>query len=161
MVVYKALLLIDVLWISYIKWYKYYNKILPAILGSKQEGSSNSRAPNTRSKRQFSCWFSQSYNENKQKKIRKCLQCVKVFSCRFNLTNGKKQTENEKQTFLKDCIEEFFNFSHKNIHDKIIHLDATLLVPKKTMRTILNNYGLIFISVCILPITSLDIFRLG
>ena len=56
---------------------------------------------------------------------------MKAYSCRFNLTNGKKQRENEKRTFLKDCIEDFFNFSYKNINEKIIHLDAALLVPKK------------------------------
>ena len=36
---------------------------------------------------------------------------------------------------MKDCIEKFFNFSHKNIiHDKIILFEAALLVQKNTIR---------------------------
>ena len=36
---------------------------------------------------------------------------------------------------LKDCLEQFLNFSYKNnIHDKIIVSYAALLVQKNTMR---------------------------
>ena len=35
---------------------------------------------------------------------------------------------------LKDCIEQFFSFSYKNItYNKIILIDAALLVQKNTM----------------------------
>ena len=34
--VYKALLWTDAFWISYIKWYKFYNNNLSVVLGSKQ-----------------------------------------------------------------------------------------------------------------------------
>ena len=34
--VYKALLWTDIFWISYIKWYKFYNHNLSVVLGSKQ-----------------------------------------------------------------------------------------------------------------------------
>ena len=37
--VYKALLWTDVFWVSYIKWYKFYNNDLSAVLGRKQGGT--------------------------------------------------------------------------------------------------------------------------
>ena len=37
--VYKALLSTDFFWISYIKWYKFYNNNLLVVSGSKQEGT--------------------------------------------------------------------------------------------------------------------------
>ena len=48
---------------------------------------------------------------------------------------------------LKDYIEQFFNLSYKNIHDKMILFDAALLVQKTrcgrvTLNEVLNKYGL-------------------
>ena len=48
--------------------------------------------------------------------------------------NNKKQNKQKMKNkhFLKDCIEQFFNISHKSIiHDKIKLFDAALLVQKK------------------------------
>ena len=50
------------------------------------------------------------------------------------LDNNKKKKKNKQKTkskhSLKDCIEQFFNFSSQNImHDRII-LDVQLLVEK-------------------------------
>ena len=53
--VYKALLWTDALWISYIKWYKLYNNNLSVVLRSKQGGKL--KLMNTRTKRQFNCWL--------------------------------------------------------------------------------------------------------
>ena len=39
----------------------------------------------------------------------------------------------ENKHSLKDCIEQFFDFSYKNICDKILLFDATLLAQKNTM----------------------------
>ena len=57
-----------------------------------------------------------------------------------------KQAESKKH-YVKVFIEQFFNFSYKNIIlDKIILFDAALFVQKGTMREgyaerVLNNYG--------------------
>ena len=37
--VYKALLWTDTFWISYIKWFKFYNNNLSVVLGNKQGGT--------------------------------------------------------------------------------------------------------------------------
>ena len=67
------------------------------------------------------------------------------------LDNTKKQNKSKAKNkySLKDCIEQFFNFSYKKtIHDKIILFAVALLVQKKTrcgrvtLNGILNNYGL-------------------
>ena len=53
------------------------------------------------------------------------------------LSDNKNQNKQKMKNkdFLKDCIEQLFNFSYKTIiHDKIILFDATLLVQKNTMR---------------------------
>ena len=42
--VYKALLSTDFFWISYMKWYKFYNNNLSVVLGSKQ-GDVETRKP--------------------------------------------------------------------------------------------------------------------
>ena len=50
------------------------------------------------------------------------------------LDNNKKKKTSRKQKrhSLKDCIEQFFNFSDKNvIHDKIILFDAGIISIKK------------------------------
>ena len=49
--------------------------------------------------------------------------------------NKQNKQKTKKKHSLKDCVEQFFNFSYKNnIHDKIILLDAALLVRKNTMQ---------------------------
>ena len=53
----------------------------------------------------------------------------------------------KKKRSLKDYIEQFFNLSYKNIHDKMILFDAALLVQKTrcgrvTLNEVLNKYGL-------------------
>ena len=52
---------------------------------------------------------------------------------RNNNKHKKRKTKNKR--FLKSCIEQFFNFSYKNvIHENIILFDAALLVQKNTMQ---------------------------
>ena len=99
--VYKALLWTDVFWISYIKWYKFYNKNLSVVLGSKQRGTLKLLNPKhedwmsiellTLSVLSFSFTLPrcQAIFQWKQTKVRKCLKCAKEFSRRFDLVNGK------------------------------------------------------------------------
>ena len=55
--VYKALLLTDDFWISYIKWYKFYDNNLSVVLRCKQGGCWNSWTPDTMTERQFNSNF--------------------------------------------------------------------------------------------------------
>ena len=56
--------------------------------------------------------------------------CYQIITKKQN----KQKTENKHS--LKDCIEQFLNFSYKNIiHDKTILFDAALLVQKNMMQT--------------------------
>ena len=49
------------------------------------------------------------------------------------IKQDKQKTKNKH--CLKDCMEQFFNFSYKNIvHDNIILFDVALFVQKNTMR---------------------------
>ena len=69
-----------------------------------------------------------------------------------NKNQNKQKTKNKHS--LKDCIEQFFNFSYENIiNNKVILFDAALLVQKKKkkkkktrsgrvmLNEVLNNYG--------------------
>ena len=52
------------------------------------------------------------------------------------LDSNKKQNKNKTKNkhSLKDCVEQFFIFSYKNItHDKTIFFHAALLVQKSTI----------------------------
>ena len=68
----------------------------------------------------------------------------------YQIIKKLKQTDMENKHSLKDCIEQFFDFSYKNICDKILLFDATLLAQKNTMwgeggvtlNKVLNNYGI-------------------
>ena len=98
---YKVLLWTDVFWISYIKCYKFKNNNLSVLLVSKQGGRWNSWTPNTRTERQFNCWLCLNFlvyfagmssyfsMKTNKRKVRKCFKCVKEFSRRFELANGK------------------------------------------------------------------------
>ena len=55
-------------------------------------------------------------------------------SCQIKTKKEKNKQKKKNKHFLKDCIEQFFNFLYKNIHDKIILFEAVLLVQKNTMR---------------------------
>ena len=51
------------------------------------------------------------------------------------LDNKEAKAEAKNKYSLKDCSEQFFNFSYKNIINDIkILFDAALLVQKNTMR---------------------------
>ena len=98
--VYKALLWTNVFWISYIKWYKFYNNNLSVVLGSKQGVDVETCEPQTRGLSVNSIADSLSLNvlwrdvklfsnENKQMKVRKFIKCVTEFSHKYDLSNGK------------------------------------------------------------------------
>ena len=51
------------------------------------------------------------------------------------IKQDKQKTKNKHS--LKDCMEQFFNFSYKNIvHDNIMLFDVALFVQKNTMRMV-------------------------
>ena len=52
----KVFLWTGIFWISYIKWYKFYNNNLSVVLGTKQGARWNFWTPSTRIERQFNCW---------------------------------------------------------------------------------------------------------
>ena len=99
--VYKALLWTDVFWVSYIKWYKFYNNDLSAVLGRKQGGTLKFVNPKHKDWALihlltlsvltflFTLPRCQAIFQWKQTKVRKCLKCVKESSRRFDLANGK------------------------------------------------------------------------
>ena len=66
---------------------------------------------------------------------------------RYNKKQYKQKTKNKHS--LKDCTEQFFKLSYKNIiHDKILLFNAALLVQKTrcgwvTLNEVLNNSGLV------------------
>ena len=135
--IYKALLWTDVFWLSYIKWYKFYNNKLLVILRSQQAGTlklGNSKHKDWASIQlltlylnfldyfaEMSSYFSMSTNK---REVRKCLRCVKEFSHRFDLANGKYLS-----IFLgvfariikaKHFAKHFANFTWKNWKQKIL-----------------------------------------
>ena len=90
-------------WMSYIKWYKFYNNNLLVVLGSTRGATWKLVNPNERRLNvnsiadslslnvlvyfvEMSSYFSMKANK---RKVWKCLKCVNEFSRRFDLANGK------------------------------------------------------------------------
>ena len=132
----KALLWTDVFWISYIKWYKFYNNNLLVVLGTAN------LKPQTRKLivnsfagslifnflgyfAEISSYFSMKKNRTK---VRKCIRCVKEFPHRFDLANGKYMSiflrafvKTVKDAHSAQVIPIFDEFHVKNWKQKILY----------------------------------------
>ena len=117
-------------WISYIKWYKFYNNNLSVVLVSETKGDVETRATQIQGLKVDSIADSLDFAMKTSKiKVRKCLKCVKNLSRRFDLANEKyfsnKQRRRRRASWKKTKWRQNGNRQRNNmIKSKQISFEA-------------------------------------